>query len=475
VELNVLGAEDYGLYQVVAGVVAMFSIMQGTMSSTSQRYFSIEIGQNNIKRLKELFSLSVLINIFIIVIVFILAETIGLWFINNKIIIPETRRNVSILLYHFSIFSMLLSLFAAPYMADIIAHENMGIYAFISIVEAGLKLGVVFILQYFAFDKLLLYGILLFATTIIVTGSYISICVIKYKECQPYIYLEKRTFQELLSFNAFSSLGAMSNILRVQGINILINQFFSPVVVTSRAIAVQVQNAVFSFSLNFRSALTPRLTMNYATPPYNFSALMFCAKLTFFLTYIFVLPLIIEAPYVLTLWLVNPPVDTMIFLRIGLIEIVIMSLASTFTTVILAGGKIKLYYIIYTILGLVNIPLSYIAFRLEFVSYSVAMVSLFSQIALGIFYVLYLKQTIAMPLRPVAYLVLRITLVILLSAILPFILAVSMAQTFISLIIIILISFVCSAISMFFLGFNKEERMMVIQLVQNTKNIVLKE
>lgn len=264
VVLETLGAEDYGIYNVVAGVVTMFGFLSNSMAGASQRYLSFEIGRGDFERLKTIFSLSLTIFILIAVIIVLLAETVGLWFITNKLIIPSERRIVAYWVYQFSIISFVFTILTTPYMASIIAHEDMNIYAYVSIVEAMLKLGIVFVLNIIPFDKLQIYGILLCITTFINTAIYRIICTAKYKECQFKIYWNNILFKDIIGYTGWTLLGVLADIFKKQAITILLNQMFNPLVVAARSIAFTITGAVNSFFNQFMMALRPQIVKSYA-------------------------------------------------------------------------------------------------------------------------------------------------------------------------------------------------------------------
>ena len=309
VVLNTLGAEDYGIYNVVAGVVTMFSFLSSSMATASQRYFSFALGENDNEKLKKYFSMSFTIYCLIALIVLVLAETVGLWFVVNKLVVPMERKDAAFWIYQASVFSMIFTILTAPFMASIIAHEDMNIYAYVSIIEVVLKLGIVFLLPLFAIDKLIFYGLLMAVVVFINTAIYRTICVKKYSECKFSFFWEKDLFKELISYTGWNMFGAAVGVFKYQVVNIILNQFFNPIVNTARGIAQQVNSAVNSFAQNFSTAVRPQIIKTYASGEKDkMLQLMFrSCKATFLLMYVFALPLILEMPYVLKLWLKNVP------------------------------------------------------------------------------------------------------------------------------------------------------------------------
>lgn len=379
VVLEVLGMEDYGIYNVVAGIITMFSFLSGAMATATQRYFSFNIGNKAVEKLKKTFSISLLIYLLIAIIVVFFSETIGLWFVYKKLHIPENRIFAAHWIYQVSIISFVFSILATPFMALIIAHEDMTIYAYISIFEVLLKLGIVFILPLIHGDKLIIYSILITCVVFLYTTTYKIICRIKYNECEYKIIYDKELFVELLNYTGWNIFGASVGVVKNQAINILLNQSFNPIVIAARSISFQVNSAVSSFSQNFSTAVRPQIIKLYATNKYEKmnSLINNSCKSTFSLMYVITLPLIIEMATVLKLWLKTPPVYSVIFCRLVLIEALIDSISYPIQTAIQATGKIKLYQSSVGGVLLLNLPMAYIALTLSANPTSVYMISIF--------------------------------------------------------------------------------------------------
>lgn len=362
VVLEVLGVEDYGIYNVVAGIVTMFSFLSSAMATASQRYFSFDLGKNDQQQLKKTFGVTLSIYLLLILIVVVLAETIGLWFIHTKLVVPPDRVIAARWIYQFSILSLALTIYTAPYMALIIAHENMNVYAYISIIEVILKLGVVFIIPFFKIDTLIIYGFLLMLTVFINTSLYRIVCKIKYPESKVQLQFDRKLSREILSYTGWNVFGASVGIFKFQAVNILLNQFFSPIVITARSIASQVNSAVVSFAQNFSTAVRPQIIKSYAQEKFSeMNNLVFqSSKLTFYLMFIFVLPLYLEMPFVLKLWLKEIPEYAILFTQLALIDALIDSISFPIMTAAQATGKIKLYQAIVGGILLLNLPISFV-------------------------------------------------------------------------------------------------------------------
>jgi O-antigen/teichoic acid export membrane protein len=363
---QVLGVVDYGIYNVVAGVVIMFNFLSSAMANSSQRFFSYDLGQKDFKRLQQSFSISVLIFISIALLIMALSETLGLWFLVNKMVIPESRMEAALYVFQFTIISFLFTLIQTPYMAMIIAHENMNVYAFVSVFEVCLKLILVILLKFFKVDKLVLYSLLMSIVTCLNFLIYQGICKRKYQECKFIFFFDKDLFKLILSYSGWNLFGALSNVLKNQGINILLNLYFGPTVNAARSIAQQVSGAVTSFSNNFVTAVRPQIIKQYAAGEHEeMLVLLFrSSKMTAFLLYLFILPLLIELPTVINLWLGELPEYVVLFTRLILIDALLNSISSPMQTAVQATGKIKKYQFCVGGILLLNLPISYIYLKM---------------------------------------------------------------------------------------------------------------
>lgn len=364
--LDILGVVDYGIYNVVGGVVAMFSFINSTLATSSQRYFSIELAKGDLKRLNEWFCLNITTFAFFIIFFLIIAETIGLWFVNTQMTIPEERMFAANVVYQLSIISFCIHFFNIPYTALIIAHERMSAFAYISIIEAFLKLLVVFVLTIIPWDKLISYGFLMFLISCGITSSYIIYNLRFFKESKYSFYWNKAEMLELLSFSGWHFMGTFSVVIRSQGINILLNLFFNPAINAARAIAYQIYTAVSQLSHNFFVAVKPQIYKNYATKDFN-SLYILIIRSTIMCSYlvsILVFPILANTTYVLGLWLKEIPNYSVIFTQLVLINGLIDSVNSPTTASILATGKIRNYELVVASLTIANLPLSYIILKL---------------------------------------------------------------------------------------------------------------
>lgn len=366
VVLNTLGIQDFGIYNVVGGVVTMFGLISNSLSSAISRYLNIAMGQGNMDEVKTIFSTSVNIQIMFALIIIIIAELIGPWFISNKMTIPIERIEAAQWVFHCSIVVFAINLISLPYNACIIAHENMKVYAYLSILEAILKLAIVYILILFSIDKLKLYSVLTLLVAIIIRISYQVYCRKNYKESIYHFSLNKKTAKEMFGFSLWNSIGNASVLLSSQGVNILLNIYCNPIINAANGIATQINNTITNFSRNFMTALNPQITKSYGANDYSyFNILMsngarFCITLLVMLS----LPFLTETNYILQIWLKQVPEHTCSFVQLILLLSISESSTNTYTTGILATGKIKWVMICIAGVRMMNFPLSWLCLKL---------------------------------------------------------------------------------------------------------------
>ena len=366
VVLNVLGVEDFGIYNVVGGIVVMFSFLNGAMATSTQRFLSFSLGKNDQEQVARVFSMSMTTHISIALIVLLLAETFGLWIFYRYLNIPPERMGAAQCVYQLSVLTFCISIIRVPYNAGIIAYERMSFYAYISIVEVCLKLGMVILLQYLGSDKLILYALLMALTTGIVTFIYKLYCCKTFSVCRYHYFWDKHLYKELISFSGWSLFGSAANVGVQQGINILLNVFFGVVTNAALGIANQVSSAVSQLVGNFQTAFNPALVKSYASGDYSyFVRLIFqTSRFSYFLLFIIALPLYLCMPFVLKVWLDIVPEYTVVFCRWMLVFVLIDAVSAPLWISVQAIGKIRSYQLLMSALIFLNIPLSWLLLRL---------------------------------------------------------------------------------------------------------------
>ncbi len=471
VVLNVLGVEDYGIYNVVGGIVTFFSFLSGTMASATQRFFSFALGQHDIDKLKKTFSVNLIIYAAIAFIALVLLETVGLWFVNNQLQVPPERFEAVKWVYHFSVLTFIATIFTTPFMAIIIAHEDMQIYAYVSIVEASLKLVIVFLLTYLPWDKLELYGMLVFAVALINMSVYIGICIRKYIECQFKEFCwDKALLREIIGFTGWTLFGQTTTVARNQAVTILLNQVFNPVVVAARAISMNITSQINLFSNNFNVGLYPPIIKSYAANDRKemFFLIFNGSKITFFLMWVFALPMFLEMDTILNLWLKNPPPEAVLFTRLALVEVLINSISLPITTAARAPGRMKVYELT---LGSIQIALfitAWIVLRLGGAAYSVFIVAIVVNLVMFIVRLLIVSKLIGLSIQSFTIQVVIPVLTIILLSLVPSVgLCLFLGKGLLFTAISILSSVIFASIAMYFIGLNKKWRKKIITQVIN--------
>ncbi|MEA9414113.1 lipopolysaccharide biosynthesis protein [Flavobacterium sp. PL02] len=364
--LNTLGVEDYGIYSVVGGIITLFGFFNSAMTSATQRFLSFDIGKNDSEQLKKTFNATLNIHIIIGLLILVLAETFGLWFVNNTLNLPAERMTAVNWVYQFSIFTFFLGIIQVPYDALIIAREKMGIYAIMSFVEVILKLIIVYLLVIFSFDKLILYAGLLFLVAFIIRMSHKIYCKRYYSESRYQFYFEKELYHKLIAYSGWNLFGNIASVARGQGINVILNLFFGTVLNATYGITLQVQSAVSLFVTNFQMAVNPQIIKNYAQGNIEQSKkLIFqSSKFSYFLMFLIVCPIVYNIDFILEFWLKKTPEYISIFVILCLISLLIDCISGPLITGSQATGKIKWYQIIIGSLIFLSLPISYFFIRL---------------------------------------------------------------------------------------------------------------
>ena len=348
VVLKALGIDDFGLYNVVGGIISMLAALGSTMSIASFRFMSIELGRNDIEELKSVFNSSIIIHFFLAILLLILAETLGLWFIINKIIVPEGRLTSVLWAYQFSILTCIVMIISAPYNNCLLVHEKMNAYALFSMLEAILKLTIVFLLGIGGIDKLIEYSFLIFCIQLLMRGLYGIYCSKNFVETKFSWKYNKSQLTKMLSFTGWNFISILANIGYTEGLNILLNIFFGPAVNAARAITVQVESKVALFGRNIQEAINPQIMKSYGSNnlEYMNQLIINSSRFSFFLLYVIAFPLFVLTDKILIYWLDIVPDYTNIFVKLIIFAVIINALQNPLITATNAVGKIKKYNII---------------------------------------------------------------------------------------------------------------------------------
>lgn len=365
VVLASLGETDFGIYNVVGGVVAMFSIISGSLNSAISRFITFEMGKGANAELNKVYSTAVTIQLILALVVIILAEPIGLWFIDNKMTIDPSRIPAARMVLHLSLLSFAINLMSVPQMASITAHEKMSAYAWIGILDGLMRLGVAFMIVQSPIDRLVYYALLMTLTVLIVRVCYGVYCRRHFRECRYKPVYDKILVKEMFSFAGWNFVGTTAGVLRDHGGNILVNLFYSPVVNAARGVALHLNNAIQGFVTNFMVAVNPQITKSYAAGEhdYMFSLVRKSSRMSYYLLFVLALPVIFNVDYLLGLWLKDVPGHSPLFVVLFLVLALSESFSNPIITAMLSTGNIRNYQLIVGGVLLMNLPISYAFLR----------------------------------------------------------------------------------------------------------------
>lgn len=471
--LQVLGVEDYGVYQVVGGMVSMFAVISNALSSAISRFITYDIGSGNRERLAAVFSTSQVVQLVFVGIVLIVGEIVGLWFMHTHMQIPEGRMDAANWVLQFSLISFCVNLLSTPYNACIIAHEHMKAFAYVSILEAVCKLVICFLLFASPFDKLIYYALLLMILSIGIRVIYTVYCHRHFEECKAPIKFYKPIFKEMFGFAGWSFFTNTNYLLNTQGVNMLINVYFGVTFNAARGLANQVEGAVIQFVNSFTTAINPQITKSYAAGERDSMYQLVCrgAKFSFFLMYIMALPLICEAATVLDIWLTVIPEKTVLFVQLSLVLGMFDCFGSTSVTACMATGKIRKYSLVIGTLGLLEFPLVWVAFSagadIEMAYYLYVVVKTIVIIAR----MFLMKSMVGMPVKDYLLKAIVTSLVVAIVAAVPSaIIVLVMPQSILRLLISMVVGVFSVSITALFIGMTKGERMAVVNKTQEFIN-----
>lgn len=470
VVLSTLGIEDYGTYNVVGGVVVMFTFINGAMSTATMRYITFELGRGNIERLKTVFRTSIQVFVILAFIIVLLSETIGLWFLYHKLTIAPDRMTAALWVFQISIIDCVLRMIVIPFNAEVISHEKMSTFAYLSILDVTLKLIIVYLLQVIPFDKLIIYALLMFAVSIIHISIYLIYCFKHFPEINFQFRLDKPLLKEMTSFAGWGLFGNLAGVLYNQGLNMLLNIFFGPVVNAARGVALQVQGTVQSFIVNFQMALNPQITKSYAKGNLDrMHTLIFTSsKFSFFLLFILALPITIEANQILGVWLKEVPNHSVSFIRLLFSIALIETLANPLVISNQATGKVKKYQIVVGGIQLLIVPIAYIVLKLGGNPESVYLVQFVIMLCAQIARIFMIKPLIQLPLKKYFNeVIVRVLIVAITAPIIPlFIYFNTHVMSTTNFFMVCLFSVISVFISIYLIGITQNERQMILSYLQ---------
>ncbi len=475
VVLSTLGIEDYGVYNVVGGFVAMFGILTSSLSAAISRFITFGLGKGDLEHLRKVYSTSIIIQFAMAVIIGLLIEGIGIWYFNHKINIPVGRETAAFWVLQCSIVTFGLALISVPYNAEIVAHERMDVYALFSILDATIALAIVFALKIVPFDKLILYAILCMASSLLMRCLYAIYCRRKFEECRFKLAFEKDVLQEMGSFAGWNLVGQIAFVFNTMGVNLLVNSFFGVTFNAARGVADRVNGLVGKFTGNFMTAMEPQITKTYAENDLkSMHAIIFRGtRLAAYLMIVLAIPICLETTYLLDLWLVEVPEHAVTFARLTVAGSIISVLGRPLIIAQHATGKIKRYEIRNALCEFWVFPLTWLAFRMGFSaewSYYISLLVYFLLLFIRIFLV---RNNIQLPWKSyIREVYCRIGLVLILSFIPPAFLHFSMQESFWRFLFVTLVSTLSLGGFIYWFGIDNGERTAAIQYIKDKWKII---
>lgn len=469
--LATLGVDDYGIYNVVGGIVVILSFLNVSMAGATQRFLNIELGKNDLEALRNVFNTSQTIHLMIAVFVLLVGETVGLWFLNEHMNIPTGRMNAANWVFQCSLVSFLLTIISVPYNACIIAHEKMSAFAYISVIEAVLKLLIIYVLVLLPYDKLMVYAILMAVIAGVIRLIYGTYCNRHFDECKAFcMRYDRDCLRSMLGFSGWTILGALGTISHTQGIAIIINMFFGVAVNSAQGIANQVTNIVNQFVSNFMTALNPQIVKSYAAKESDELCTLVKrgSRMGICLVSFFVIPLVLEIPMILNLWLEEVPEYAAVFIRLILLTSLCSSFASPLATARSATGIIKKYQIVLTTMAWMHLPFAWLCFKLGFPPQSAMYVYLAIIIIEQVYRIWDVCPSIGLSIPDyIRNVIIKCGFMVVIAFLPSYTLYKLLPETITFGIIVLLCSFVFTSISIFMFGITKNERESIICFIRS--------
>lgn len=474
--LNALGVEDYGVYNVVGGLVAMFSLLSSSLTSASSRFITFALGEGNLDKQKRVFATTINIHVILVVVVFIVAEILGIWFLNNKLNIPDSRMYAANWVLQSSIVVFVLGILTVPYQSSIIAHERMSAFAWVTMIDAVFKLIVAYIIHFYAGDRLILYALLFILPSLFHIIAYYWYCQRNFSECHYSFIWDKTIFREMVGFSVWNFIGCTAALLKDQGVNIVINIFTSPVVNAARGVAMQINGIVNQFTSNFMMAVNPQITKYYASGELErmHRLVFYGTRMSYYLFMFIAIPVFFEIDAVLLVWLGQVPEHTVLFVRLILILTLTEILSRMLITAQNATGRIRNYQLVVGGLLLLNFPLSYVALKLGYSPESTVVVGIIVSLICLVARLWFLRTSVYLSVRDyVSRVLVNVVVVTLLSAVVPALCYYFIEHHIIRFFAVCISSVVMSAVVIYFVGCNSWERDMLRGYVVKFVNKIL--
>lgn len=474
--LNALGIEDYGVYNVVGGLVAMFSMLSSSLTSASSRFITFALGEGDLDKQKRVFATTINIHVILAIVVFLVAEILGIWFLNNKLNISDSRMYAANWVLQSSIVVFVLGILTVPYQSSIVAHERMSAFALVTMIDAVFKLIVAYIIDFYAGDRLILYSLLLIIPSLFNLIVYFYYCRRKFEECHYSFIWDKTIFYEMIGFSVWNFIGCTAGLLKDQGVNILINIFFSTVVNAARGVAMQINSIVNQFTTNFMMAVNPQITKYYASGELErmHRLVFYGTRMSYYLFMFIAIPVFFEIEAVLFVWLGQVPEHTVLFVRLILILTLTEILSRMLITAQSATGRIRNYQLVVGGLLMLNFPLSYIALKLGAIPEMTVVVGIFVSFICLVARLWFLRTMVSLRVRDfVSQVLVNVFVVTLLSSVVPAMCYYFIEHYIIRFFAVCVSSVVMSGVVIYFVGCNSWERDMLRGYVVKFINKIL--
>lgn len=471
--LDKLGEVDFGIYNVVGGFVTMFTIISGAMTTATQRFLSFEIGKGKDGNVKGIFSTMIYIHLFLALVILILGEIVGVWFLNTHMNFPPERYGAANWVFQLSLLVFMLNVINVPYNGALIAYEKMSAFAYFSIFDAVFKLAICYVITMTPFDKLIVYAALMAGIQIVLLIMYFVYCRLQFSECRFTGKFNKNYGKNVGSFVGWNLIGSLAGIAKEQGVNVVLNIFFGPAVNAARGIAYQVLSKLNGFVTNFQMAMNPQIIKNYASGNREdmYKLVFRGAKMSYLLLLTLSLPVIVEAPLILSVWLKEVPDYTVIFLRIAIFTAMINTLSNPLIVSMHASGKVRDYQIVVGGVSLITLPLVYIVLKFGAEPYMAMIIAFLVEFVCHFVRLYMLVKSIEFPMwRFVKGVTLRVLMITVLAMILPLISYEIIPVTFFRFTTVCILSWLSTVCIGFYIGFNRTERIIVKDKVLSVIN-----
>ena len=472
--LDALGVEDYGIYNVVGGFVSMFALISAALTSACTRFLNFELGKGDPERQNVVFSTAVTIQWGLAILVAVLSEAIGVWYVNNVMVLSPERLTAANWCFQFSIFNFCMNLITVPYNASIIAHEKMKAFAYVSIFQGLAQLGISFMGYYEPFDRLVFYALMLMILQFLIRYMYQVYCRKHFKECHYRFIVDKPLLKHMFSYSLWHLVGNGAAVLKNHGVNLVLNFFFGPAVNAARGLANHVDGAVNQFASNFMMAMNPQITQSYSRGDLKgmFQLVNRGSRFSFYLLFVLALPVIINADYILHIWLKEVPAHTVAFVQLTLISMMISSVSRSLITAQNATGDVRNYQLVVGGVVLLNLPFSYLLLYLGMIPEIVVVVAIVVEILSFLARVYMLPFTIR-EFRPILFIrdvILKCLVVITLAVPVPVLIYMYLPENFYTFILNVCLCMLCSTVVIYFVGCNANERAIIISAINKIKS-----